>query len=420
MAHKSMHRPRPGEEGTILVVAVLIVFLMMVIVTDTTLVADVEWEATSNADLDLQLEFALRGGYEIAKAHLVDDLESAPETDTLLEEWAAPEGIEKDFSPEAAGAGSSGSEPGGENASPKVRIFIEDEERKWPLPFLMVGADTQKARRKEGLVNLLDEFRRGTPLDLDPSTAAAYADQIYNFVTRKENDQGFGPTPRPQTKSGCLLNTTDLTLCPGIPPSILFDMVDDEAEHGEIIPGLLDFVTLWSDMAINVNTASEAVLRGLFRRAEDEASVGSDIYNHREKKSDEWLDKNELKGLSSSERAKKLREREKENREAGTAASSGGGKSGGREGEEEEGGTFEKVEDVKKEVPTVIDRIYNELSPYLTVTSNSFTIWVEARMLGIRKTRRYVVRRSGAAFLLVLSEVVSWPRYRPFGPEEQR
>jgi hypothetical protein len=418
-------RPRSQERGTILVVAVLIVFLMMVIVTDTSLVARVEWEATANSDIDLKLEYAVRGGYEIAKAYLVDDEENAGDIDTLLEEWSAPEGIQREFNPEGAGGGSSspmaggGGGEGGQENWPKVTILIEDEERKWPLPLLMVGADTQKDRRKQGLANVLDGFRKGTPLDLDPGTASNYADLIFNFVTRKENDSGFGPTPRPATKSGCLLDVTDLALLPGLPAAVLFDQVDDES--GRIVPGLINSLTLWSDMVINVNTASEAVLRGLFRRDEEETNVGSEIYNHREQKSDEWLTKENLKGLSAAERRQREKEKEKlKSTSAPTPAPGGrpgGAASPGEEGED--GGVYQKVEDVKKASTTVTDRIYNEINSLLTVKSNVFTIWVEAEMLGVRKIRRYVVRRNGPAFILILSAQVNWPRYHELSPDEQ-
>lgn len=423
---RKSHRSPVGREerGTILVAAVLIIFLVMVIVADASLVANVEWEATRNADLDLRLEYAIKGGFELAKCYLVDDADNAGDVDSLLEEWAQPEGIERDFNPNTDWGGSS-SENG--DGHPKVTITIEDEDRKWPLTMLLAGSETNRDRRKEQLANVLDEFRKGTNFDLDPGMANSYADAILRFVTRKENDTGFGPTPRPLTKSGGLINITDLALIPSIPRHVIFDLIDDDNE-GTIVPGLINYLTLWSDNQINVNTASEPVLRGLFRRDESDASVGSTIFHKREERSNKFVE-DEARESGGTQRDRFERERKRRQDESrnpaapgapgttppssGRSSQPGTGRPNSPESEEEFSGVFNTVEDVKKEVNTLTDRLFGEISSFMTVTSKTFTIFVEAKVHGVRKSRRFIVRREGPRFVLILSEPVTWPRYRP-------
>lgn len=414
MESEQIWNPRRGERGTALVISVIIVTFIVVLVTDASTIARVEWEAATNADHDLHLEYALKSGLQIAEAYLRQDTVDSPDVDHFYEEWSAPGGITKELDPSAYGWSSSSED--GETPFPSLRIIIEDEERKWPLPLVKVGNETEKEQRKERLKTLLDDFRQYTNYDLDSGTASRLADDIVAYISRTEDDEGsFGATPRPLTKSGLPLSTTDLALIPSMPPDILFDILDATSEtESVVVPGLINFITLHSDLQVNINTASEAVLRALPRP--EDRSVGSDIYQARERMSEDYDTENpEMRvGESVSAGVRDPRDDPRRNN-----ASSNQGEGG--EGEEEEGlGYWETVDALREsDIRTLEGRIFDDIRTLVTTQSNVFSIWVEAEMDGVRKIRRYIVRRAGNRFIQILSEPVTYPRFRERTEEER-
>jgi uncharacterized membrane protein YgcG len=423
---RSSHKQR----GTVMVLALIIVTLVIVLVADATQVARMEREASRNAATDLRIEAAMSGALEIAKAYLTDDLINSGETDSLIEEWALEEGLEREFDPESTSGMALGAGPASDATDefPRARIFIEDEERKWPLPWLRMGSDSMRERRRDGLATVLDDFRANTPFDLEPALAQNYAQRISEFINRKEGDTGFGPTPRPLTKTGLPLHVLDLGLIPGIPHELLYRQVDPES--GTVVAGLMDVVTLWSDGKINVNTASLAVLRGVFRRREDDMSVANDIIKRRDGMQEEYELQENTRDLSPEERRQRRREeRAAEERNSGnplasggreSGSASGGGRSSGGNAANEASGAFTSMDQLKKEVNTLTDRLYTEIATTVTLQSKVFSIWVEIEVGGMRKVRRTILRREGPRFVMILSENADYPTWRQLSEDEYR
>jgi len=400
-----MTHPRQGERGTILVITMILIFLVSIIAIDARYMARIEWEAATNADIDFLLEVAVRGGYQMAEAYLRQDLEDGAEVDHLFEEWGSEQGIQKEFDPSAYGErayyeqGTQAQGAEGRDAFPHIRIFIEDEDRKYPLPLLLKGSDALKERRKGGLTTLLKTFRERTALELDESEARRIADAIVKFISREEGDMSFGPTPRANTKSGTILTPADLALIPEIDERIIYDQVDEE---GNIAKGLMHFVTVWSDLAVNVNTAPEAVLCAMMR--EEEMSVGRNIFIKRDEK-----------GVEQRDYQLQMQDQFGENwrRDPDRAA-----RESTEEDEDESAGYWEDLEAIKEDVNTFTESILNDLRLYLKTTSKTFCIWVEAEMNGIKRRRRWVVRREGARIVPIISEVVSYPFFRALTEDE--
>jgi type II secretory pathway component PulK len=394
-------RPRQSEEGTILIIAILIVSLILVIASDARYVARVEWEAASNADVDFQLEQALKAGYQVAETYLRQDLVDSPDVDHLYEEWASNEGIEKELDPGQYGFRiSTPPRPDGTSPFPSIRIFIEDEERKYPLPLLTKGADTMKERRRDSLTNLIRLYRANTRYEVDANTARAMAEQIIAFVTREERDASFGPTPRPGTKSGMPFRPVDLALIPNIPEFLIYDTVD---EDGVLARGLIHFVTTWTDLVVNVNTAGDAVLQAVMRP--EDSSVGHDIFAERGTKGEDYLE-------YDTEMRERYGDDYRRNPDAQQRADA-------EEDEEESAGYWEDLEKIKEDVDTFTDRVLSDVRLYLTTKSKVFSIWVETELNGIKARRRWVVRREGARLLPVISERVDFPYLRKLTQEEQ-
>ncbi|NRA95257.1 MAG: general secretion pathway protein GspK [Planctomycetes bacterium] len=400
-----MTHPRQRERGTILVITMILIFLVSIIAIDARYMARIEWEAATNADVNFLLEVAVRGGYQLAEAYLRQDLEDGAEVDHAFEEWASDQGIEKEFDPTAygerayheQGAQAHGGE--GRDGFPRIHIFIEDEDRKYPLPLLLKGSDALKERRKGGLTTLLKTFRKGTSLELDEGDASRIAGLIIQFISREEGDTSFDPTPRAHTKSGTLLTPADLALIPEIDEHIIYDQVD---RGGIIAKGLMHFVTVWTDLAVNVNTAPEAVLCAMMR--EDDAPVGTDIFVARGEK-----------GVDQREYQVQMQEQFGANwrRDPDRTA-----RASSEEDEEDSAGYWEELDAIKEDVNTFTDSILNDLRLYLTTRSKTFCIWVEAEMKGIKLRRRWVVRREGARLVPIISEIVSYPYFRNLTDDE--
>ncbi len=390
--------PRQGERGSMMLMALIVLTLMIVLVSDVKNVARIEYEASLNAANEVKLTYALTGGYEIAKAHIIQDSKDT-DIDSLSDSWNQP--IKQQFAPDASSnaiggvnnAYTSSKAPG----TVDVTIEIEDEDRKWPLGwFAQSGTNDAVVKlRKQGLTTVIDSFRENNgPYDVDSATAERIADAIVAFMGRKPNESD-GVVPRPNTKSDLhILNVADLALIKEVDDRIFFDEVDDE---GNIVPGLLRYLTISSDLQVNINTAPIPVLRGIFRS--EEKGRGDDLYKYRTDDQDEKAkDKN---GISDRlHKDKRGTDKEDEDRTGGA--------------------TFQKVDDVQK-IPTFAGRVLAEAKPLMTVNSKSFSIWVTAQIGNIRRVRHWIVRREGARIVLVLSEGIDpdiRPRYREPSEEE--
>jgi type II secretory pathway component PulK len=365
-----------------LILALIVVFLMTVLVSDITNVSVIEYEASVNGGKLVRLKYGLEAGFEIAKANLVQDGMDT-DIDSLGDAWSQP-------IRETLGGESSRSieEQASEDATGQVEltIEIEDEESKWPLPLLFVGkSDAETKRHREFLAAVIDSYREDYgSRDVDAGLADRYAELITAFMMRREGEPGI--VPRPNTKSEMhVLNVADFSLIKEIDDNVFFDEID---ENGTIVPGLLRYVTIWSDLKVNVNTAPLPVLKGLFRREDRGRAV--DMYHHRNAQTEE----KEKEKSSLSERL----DREK-------------GKTGEDEEDRTGGAIFEKVDDVMK-VEGFSPRVFSEASKKMTVSSRTFSIWVTAELGNMVRMRHWVVRREDGRIVVMLSEAID-PDYRP-------
>jgi type II secretory pathway component PulK len=382
-----------SERGSLLIIALIVVFLMSVLVSDVANVAMAEYEASVNAAQVTRLKFALDAGFEIAKANLVQDLADT-DVDSLADAWAQPM-TEK----VAGGYGQVEEQRDSEEGAGVIEldIEIEDEAGKWPLPLATIGSnDAQIRRRREYLAAVIDGFREDLgPYDVDSGTALRYADQIAAFMTRGEGEAGI--VPRPSTKSELhILNVADLTLIKDIDDHVFFDEVD---QQGNLIPGLLRFVTIWSDLKVNVNTAPLPVLKGLFR-SEDRGRA-ADVYNYRTAQAEE----KDKERQSIEGRFDQGVGRDKEDEENRTG-----------------GAIFEAVQDVQN-VEGFTPRVFTEASQLMEVKSSVFSVWITARLGNLVRMRHWVVRREGPRIMVLLSEAIDpdyRPRFRERRPEDER
>jgi hypothetical protein len=214
-------------------------------------------------------------------------------------------------------------------------------------------------------------------------------------MTRREGEGGV--VPRPDTKSDLhLLNVADLTLIKEIDDHIFDDQVDDD---GTIIPGLLRFLTIHSDLKVNVNTAPLPVLKGLFRS--DDRGRATDVYHYRTAQAEEMEKERDSTGARLQRETGKDKQQEEEDRAGGAI--------------------FEAVEDIQK-VEGFTPRVFTEASQMMTVTSDVFSVWVTAKLGNMARMRHWIVRREGTRIIILLSEAIDpdyRPRFRERGPDEK-
>jgi type II secretory pathway component PulK len=389
---------RRGERGSILVLSLLLLTLMMVFVGDALQVAQVEYEASVMIANEVKLEAALRYGYELARARISQDGIDT-DIDSLAESWNTP------IETRVGGASTGGDgrrlevpsvayrEEDGTTPEPGIDVVveIEDEDRKWPLGILVVSNEAQQRRRRDGLVGVIDGYREKTTRDVGLGDAERMADLILAFIQRKEHETA-GPVPRASTKSALnILSASDLALIPEIPDALMYDQSD---ENGNVFPGLLRFLTISTDLQVNVNTAPLCVLRGLFRA--DDRIIADNIYDYRVRQDSE---------LARDPDARDGRGRERD-RPPGDGPED-------EEGLDPSGGAiFQKVEDVRTNITGFPERVFRETSSMMTVQSSAFSIWVTAKLGRAAASRRYIVRRNGRDLVLVLSEKIDRD-YRP-------
>jgi type II secretory pathway component PulK len=263
-------------------------------------------------------------------------------------------------------------------------------------PFDEQKEKERHARALHILTSLLDEFRQGTAYDLSPGDAKELAEAIDKFVNRDESGRGGSGVDRTKTKSGLPLSLDELLFLPGVTENLLWDFRDPD-DPNEIVPGLSNYVTIWSSGKINVNTAAEVVLRALLddaRRdnAHDITTARGDEEEHKEA--------DRMRSLTPEQRReeqqkKKIEEHRKRKREArgGDLFGSDPGK-GDQNSEAAEGNApFQSIADLqKKNILTNED--YQKVLPYLTVKSEVFSVFLHGEKGHTKKDARVVLHRT--------------------------
>ncbi|HKE00324.1 MAG TPA: hypothetical protein VKE69_04885, partial [Planctomycetota bacterium] len=130
----------------------------------------------------------------------------------------------------------------------RVRIHVEDENRKFNL-LSLVSKDADFAKASyERLVRILDRVREATDHDIDNATAETLATNIRQWIEGSGRDDVL---PRPglssnQTDSSVTLPLTidELLLVEGIDEELLYDRRID----GVDIPGLASVLTVWTSV----------------------------------------------------------------------------------------------------------------------------------------------------------------------------
>jgi len=202
----------------------------------------------------------------------------------------------------------------------------------------------------------------------------------------------------------------EILLAPGISEDLLYDFIDETT--GEIVPGLVHFVTIWSEGAINVNTASEVVLRCLFE--EKDRVKALDIVEFRASEPEDSEKRDELEKKRRQDDKKRREKREREERRLGRMLPDRP-----EEGDEEydprktyvANQVFEGGADLRKD-NLLDDAILKRIEPWISFSSRAFSAYVTATRGTSERRVRVVLRRDDEGEVLpVLWETRRDARY---------
>ncbi|MCA9322768.1 MAG: general secretion pathway protein GspK, partial [Planctomycetes bacterium] len=254
----------PREEGSALVLALIAAFLLLIVSFEVAHTTRIETFITKNVEADARLEVACRSGLERALALLREDRQQT-EIDSQGDSWyklfVDSELVESEFGKDEFLF----DEATQEEASFDVKLFIEiqDESSKFNVYGLRSDDAAERRKRREKFAQLVDRFRDAWgEWDLSVVDGELIAEHLLEFIDRTE-DRPYRNVPVPSTKGlGGINDIGELLYLEPITPEILWDQRTEDGEA--MIPGLYRFLTVWSDMQININTAPHATLSTLF------------------------------------------------------------------------------------------------------------------------------------------------------------
>ncbi|MFQ5894268.1 MAG: type II secretion system minor pseudopilin GspK [Nitrospinota bacterium] len=308
-----------GQRGAALLMALATVSLLTVIAVELTGAVQDEVRLVEAFRDELRARWAARAPVALVAAALEEDDNSFA---AATERWAT-----LDERLEAGGA--------------QVRFQVQDESAKVNLN----APAAQEPALRDGVMELLTGMFQER--ELDPQLVAYLADWVdADSEPRAEGSEGafYRTLPQPYpVKNGPLDTLSELQLIRGFSPKAL-QALGFQSREGSPDPQSGDWLTIYSDGRINVNTADPFILRNLAGGL-PEALVDALV---------------ELRADRPLERVEELRE-----------------------------------------LPGMDDALYSKLSPLVTVDSQYFSVRSEAAAGRMRKRLSVVLRKEGGRVSVV-------------------
>jgi len=298
------------EKGIALILVLMVIILLVSLVVDFNYAMRVDLTLAANSRDETKAFYAARSGLEMARLTLKDD---DPAYDTLSEDWAI-------FN----------EHPGFISEKDEARFngVIKDETSKLSINDLVKEEGAVDENRLKQLQKLFDL------LELNPDLI----DSILDWLDPDDTTRPFGAedkyyqdlSPPYPCKDSPLTTMEELLLVKGMTKEILYGYKEKE--------GLINFLTIYSNGLVNINTASSLVLQSLSDRID--GGLAQAIIEYRQ------------------------------------------------------GEPFKTVTEIKN-VSGVGDEVYSEISAYITVQSSIFSLRIEGQVRGIKKQIFALLRRDG-------------------------
>ena len=388
-----MIQPSSSERGSALILALIATFLLLIVSFEVAHTTRIEAFITKNVEVDFKLEVACRSGLERALAILREDRQNT-EIDSLNDNWAQLF-VDTELTEADIGSSEFLRDDDPEEAQAQTTLYIEifDEAAKFNIYSLRSDDEAERRKRRERFGTLIDKFREDEEGDMSVVDGVSMAEQLTAFLERTE-ERPYHNVPVPPTKAaGGMNDVAELLYVDGFTPVNLWDRATEDGEH--VIPGLFRFLTIWSDMQVNINTAPLATLASVFDPKY--AYLADRIMDYREQSAEE---------------------REREKSRASETGSFDPNK--GKEEQDPSGGApFSQINDLREKVEGLGQDVYNEMQAFVTVQSTTFSVFVTAERGLLRRTKMFVVRRSEKGFQICLEKPVDFPYLIPRDRRDQ-
>ncbi len=274
-----MGAPASRKSGAILILVMLVVLILAAVMVQIWISTDVDLQTALYRQSEFPLRQAAYGTFMQCCSALVQDLqgegegstgEGDPEgggddgsggdpglggmgggdlgaeggaaNDSMVDNWARPGGISMAFSSEV-----------------EVKVLIRDEDGKFNILSILSEDEEFADESFERLIRVIDLFREGTRGDISRGSAHEIADSMKAWMKGGRDTHSF---PLPVVKTGKSdkdkeeldkdpidfpLTIEELVLCDEITENLFFGYIED----GERIPGLLEYITIYSNLVMD-------------------------------------------------------------------------------------------------------------------------------------------------------------------------
>ncbi len=216
-----------------MVIVLIIVVILAVVITQFNYSTTIDERIAKNFASDRKNYYAARGAVVLARALLEKDAEEDGPRDSLYDDWSGKGQLQ--------------------NISVigdvDTNITITDQERLINVNRLTNKSNRDFNRIYEALSRLV------VILEMDPAGEFAIAERIRDYIDVDE-DGDF----EAEAKNAALTTIEEMLQIEGITSRFLYGYV---ASDGEVFKGLADFLCLWGNGRININTASPEALRAI-------------------------------------------------------------------------------------------------------------------------------------------------------------
>ena len=384
-----MHQPnRKNERGIALILVLIILPLVAIIMVQLNFETTIGQHLAANILANQQFKYAISARVRQMRLRLVRDLKDDNQNQ---QQQGAYDHYSDAWGPDTEqGQTATIVRRGDKQQGDEITLYTEivDEQSKFNINLLRHTDKKRRERSTQVFIALLDLFRdtrygdmEDSEWDLKENEASDVAEAVLKFVKGDERDQRVGsseiPAPTGDMVQG-VFSVDDLVFSHRLfREKRLLERFTD-IDSGQVMPSLADFLTVYGDGRINVNTAPIQLLRAMFKNEEGRAEVAKQIFNGR----GGFLDTE-----ADQEERTKLDERRDELREAGD-----------EDGLDDTISVYATINDLTQNVAGFRDqgmlrREELDLGRDFTTRSMFFTVVVSARRENFIRQRRVTIER---------------------------
>jgi general secretion pathway protein K len=334
--------------GVALIMALLILIVLAVLVGQLSYSTKIDYYTAQNNSDDLQNRYALISAINQAIAYLqLDSMkksENQEKYDTLNDGWAKPRELTV--------------------GNTQVTYTITDENSKFNLLLLKESKKSEDDKQnppdpqkpKDETLTPEEQFDRLIEVIYEKQQIIQAKPLREAIVAWLKDKVGKEELEGPFLNKIPIFSVKELLLAKEVNHAILYG---ESSIEGKSLPGLLEYVTVWSDSKININTASKRVLQSLAKKIDVE--LADKIVRYRERDGDNG--------------EKQVFKKEDE---------------------------LKKVEGISSDKPE--DDVYSKVKNLITVRSHYFNIQATATSGRMTKKMTVVVYRSGKRVYKLFSD----------------